>query len=76
MLGIPIKQIALSSAVLSYGLVALIPRLDGFQAYNATYLGSFFLFVFLQLVSWAGWKILIYPKYFSPLRHLPGPKVR
>ena len=29
----------------------------------------------IQLVAWATWRVILYPKFFSPLRHLPHPSV-
>jgi len=39
-----------------------------------------FVFTFIRVLAvntflWAVWMIQIYPFFFSPLRHLPGPKV-
>jgi hypothetical protein len=29
----------------------------------------------VQFLAFAVWKVILYPNYFSPLRHLPEPKV-
>jgi hypothetical protein len=35
--------------------------------------GVFALTWTAQTAAWALWAALLYPKFFSPLRHLPGP---
>ena len=35
----------------------------------------FFLFFFTLLILTVTWKVILYPKVFSPIRHLPGPSV-
>lgn len=30
----------------------------------------------LELAFWAFWTVFVYPKFFSPLRQLPRPKVK
>lgn len=48
------------------------------ESYAPTYapgarLQAFFLIAFIEYISWAVWRIIIYPKFVSPLRHLPAP---
>jgi hypothetical protein len=42
------------------------PRLSYASAFLAGWLLIFFI--------WGLWTVLVYPRYFSPLRHLPGPE--
>jgi hypothetical protein len=37
------------------------------------FLGAFFGLWSFSLVLWAFWTVILYPKFFSPLRHLPEP---
>ena len=77
MFDVPFKAFALSSSFLSYVLSQnLIVRLAPRLAYHGSFIGLFFSLFALQLAGFACWRILIYPQYFSPMRHLPGPKAR
>ncbi|KAK6199034.1 hypothetical protein LQW54_010162 [Pestalotiopsis sp. IQ-011] len=40
----------------------------------STYLGTFAAFALLQGFLIGVWSIILYPNFFSPLRHLPSPK--
>ncbi|KAI4164954.1 MAG: hypothetical protein LQ342_001587 [Letrouitia transgressa] len=67
----PIKRLLLlSSVATSTFLVKYLPQLSLKSSFVATLLA---LFSF-QLTIWFTWTALLYPKYFSPLRHLPEPK--
>ncbi|CAJ2513878.1 Uu.00g019970.m01.CDS01 [Anthostomella pinea] len=37
------------------------------------FVGGFFATWFLQLFLWASWAVVLWPKFFSPLRRLPEP---
>ncbi|KAI1414337.1 cytochrome P450 [Hypoxylon sp. FL1857] len=52
-------------------LVALIP---GRELYELSNLKKFFVGVLVQYVLLKFYRVVLYPNFFSPLRHLPGPK--
>ncbi|KAK1757519.1 cytochrome P450 4V2 [Echria macrotheca] len=49
--------------LLSSGRIPDLPRVGFFVAFTATWL--------LQLLVWFAWAVILYPRFFSPLRHLP-----
>lgn len=71
---LPWRSISIFAATGSYTLVSFRPDLLFFS--KPTYLGTFLQLWILGLAVWAVWAVMLYPKYFSPMRHLPGPKVR
>lgn len=72
MSSLPFKSMTALSAVSSFVLVGYRP---GFLlSSRPTYIGTFVLFWILSFLGWAFWIVILYPKYFSPLRHLPMPK--
>jgi hypothetical protein len=70
-MALPYKSMAALSAVSSYTLVAYHPNLLLFS--RPSYLGTFLQLWLLQFAIWAFYKVILYPKYLSPLRHLPAP---
>jgi hypothetical protein len=69
---IPKKAFLLSSAVITFFTLRYAPQV-------ALYPKSFFwnaatLFL-IQCGAQFGWSVLVYPFFFSPLRHLPSPPV-
>ena len=72
MSGIPFKAVTAMSALSSYTIVAYEPQLLLFS--RPSYVGTFFQFWILYFGGWCFWAIILYPKFFSPLRHLPEPK--
>jgi hypothetical protein len=69
-MNVPIKQLILSSVCGSF-LMHYLPVAQENPRYKSVTVALFCL----QFLIWAVWRIFIYPKYMSPLRHLPGPKV-
>jgi hypothetical protein len=67
----PWKGAAVVSALASYFLVGYRPDLLLFS--RPSYIGTFALFWTLLFALWAFWVVILWPKLFSPLRHLPGP---
>lgn len=68
----PVKRLLLFASILSaFALVNLYPRWSIGESFYATFLG---LLSFNFTVLFA-WNVILYPKYFSPLRHLPEPTV-
>lgn len=66
-----LRRVVVLSAVLSFVLVQYLP---GFLLYSKpTYIGTFSQLLLLQLPIWTIWKVIIWPKFVSPLRNIPGP---
>lgn len=66
----PWKGVAAASAVSSYIATSTLRTQWSAPTFAKYYVYSYMLGFF----SWALWTVLLYPKIFSPLRHLPGPK--
>ena len=69
-MGIPFRSISALAAAAAYAassgwLPSVLPRLGFLAAFAVTWVLQFWL--------WFIWAVLLYPKLFSPLRHLPGP---
>jgi cytochrome P450 len=71
-LGGELQALAATAAVTSFLLVHYKPELLLFS--NPSLLGTFVQLYLLGFGVWVLWKVILYPKVFSPLRHLPGPK--
>lgn len=69
---VPYGVIMGGSAFASFLLVRFTPKVLVFD--RPTYLGTFVELILFELLAWAFYKVVLYPKYLSPLRHLPGPK--
>jgi hypothetical protein len=71
-MAIPKKAFVLSSAVITFFTLRYAPHV-------AVYPKSFFwnaaTLLFIQLSAQFCWSVLVYPFFFSPLRHLPSPPV-
>jgi hypothetical protein len=57
---------ATESILLLFAFPHIIPE--------ASLKGLFFIFASLNFGAFAVWRVIIYPFFISPLRHLPGPK--
>jgi hypothetical protein len=68
---IPFKAVTAFSAVSSYIIVGYKPELLLFS--RPSYVGTFVQFWVLSFAAWCFWKIILFPKFFSPLRYLPSP---
>lgn len=68
---LPWPQIAFISTAGSAGLRQFAPQYSLSRSYLATF---FILFAILSVLG-AFWKVILWPKLFSPLRHLPQPPV-
>ncbi|TVY37039.1 Cytochrome P450 monooxygenase [Lachnellula subtilissima] len=68
---VPIKAIAAVSAVACYILVNHQPQLLLFS--RPSYLGTFSQLCTVGFMIFAVWRVILWPKFVSPLRHLPGP---
>ncbi|KAG0646456.1 Cytochrome P450 monooxygenase FUM15 [Hyphodiscus hymeniophilus] len=69
-----LKQAVVITSLLSYlfdNQLAQYRYLLGHQSYA----GDFLQLLILQVVGYLLYLIVLYPRCFSPLRHLPGPKV-
>lgn len=55
-------------------LTRLAPTSSGYKT-SISPIPLFFLFFFTLLILAVTWKVILYPKLFSSLRHLPGPPV-
>ena len=67
----PVTKFAATAAAGSYVLVTKLPQYLLFS--NPSYLGTFTQLFLLQLVSWAFYKVILWPHYMSPLIGLPEP---
>lgn len=63
--------VAITSIVGSAYLVRFAPQ----YSLAASYPGTFVFLLSVQLILFSAWSVIIYPKLFSPLRHLPTPSV-
>ncbi|TGO62202.1 hypothetical protein BCON_0021g00150 [Botryotinia convoluta] len=72
MSSIPFKRLLVLPTTLSYALVSYKP--DTLLSTQPSYLGTFVQLYLLQFIGFAIWRVILYPYYFSPLRHLPSPK--
>ncbi|TQS36453.1 hypothetical protein Golomagni_03098 [Golovinomyces magnicellulatus] len=70
MTNFPYREITVLTAVSSYAIAVYLP--SGYVEYN--YITTFSLTGIVYLICWAVWKVILYPKIFSPLRHFPSPK--
>jgi hypothetical protein len=68
----PLKAVTAVSAISSYILVGHYPGALLFS--RPSYLGTFVQAFTLSFLWWCFWKIILYPKFFSPLRYLPKPE--
>lgn len=69
---VPIKPFTVLSAAGTHILVNHLPYL--LLSSTPSYLGTFVQLWISQFVSWAFWRVIIWPKFVSPLRDIPGPK--
>jgi hypothetical protein len=65
-------QLILSSVAASVFLTRVTPEYVPFQSYVA----NFGIFLALQFSAYFIYTVFLWPNYLSPLRKLPGPKVR
>lgn len=68
---LPWLPIGLSSVTASFVLVHNTPQ----YSVSASYVKTFLALETLQILLGLLWQAIIYPKFFSPIRHLPQPKV-
>lgn len=69
---LPFRALVLLPVPVSYVLAGHKPEL--LLSSQPGYIGTFFQLFFLELFVYVAWRTIIYPKYISPLRHLPSPK--
>ncbi len=68
-MGLPWRAISLVSVATAYLVTS--QRSEWSRAFLVRSFAAAWAFQFL---CWAFWVVVLYPKLFSPLRHLPGPK--
>lgn len=68
---LPWVPIALSSVAASFVLVHNAPQ----YSISASYVKTFVVLEAVQILLGVLWQAILYPKLFSPIRHLPQPKV-
>ena len=69
---VPWQFITISSLAGSFGLIRLAPQYSPSRYFIAT-----FLLVFLgEIIAAITWQAILWPRFISPLRHLPEPPVR
>ncbi|PBP19590.1 cytochrome P450 [Diplocarpon rosae] len=71
MAGIPFKPVTVLSIAGSLYFVRSRPDLLLFS--RPSYAGTFLQIWILSFSVWAFWKVVLYPRFFSPLRHFPTP---
>ncbi|XMA14446.1 hypothetical protein WAI453_007237 [Rhynchosporium graminicola] len=71
MSGIPFKPVTYFSAASSASLVGYRPDLLLFS--RPSYIGTFLQLWIVSFSLWAFYKIVLFPRYFSPIRHFPTP---
>ena len=69
---LPWLPMALSSVA---GSLILVHKAPGYSI-SASAVKTFLVLETIHILLGLVWKIVLYPKLFSPLRHLPQPKVR
>jgi hypothetical protein len=72
-MALPYKPLILTSIAASYVVASGIYTPPWYLKLG--YVGTFVEAYALQLATWAFYTVVLYPRYFSPLRHLPAPKV-
>ncbi|CAD6441612.1 7d2618ea-c7bb-4b64-8afa-f24a2cca4826 [Sclerotinia trifoliorum] len=72
MSSIPFKRLLVLPTTFSYALGQYKP--DALSSSRPSYLGTFVQLYLLQFIGFVIWRVILYPFYFSPLRHLPSPK--
>lgn len=68
---LPWPQILLGSIVGTLGLVQFAPN---YSILNS-YLGTFSVLFVILFIAGILWRVILWPKLFSPIRHLPSPPV-
>ena len=68
---LPWARIGLSSLTASFILVHVAPH----YSVSASYFRTFVFLEAVQVLLGLLWQVILYPKLFSPFRHLPQPKV-
>jgi hypothetical protein len=71
MTDVPFKALTGLAALSSYVLVGYLPVVLPFS--HPSYLGTFAQVWIVSFVVYAFWKVILWPKFVSPLRHLPSP---
>ena len=69
---LPWLSMALNSVAGSFLLVYKAPN----YSISASVVKTFLVLEIIHILLGLLWKVVLYPKLFSPLRHLPQPKVR
>lgn len=67
----PWSTTVLGSIAGSFVLVRLTPQYTP----GASYIGTFWVLLLLQVLAAVIWQAVLWPRFFSPLRHLPTPDV-
>ncbi|CAD6504194.1 BgTH12-05928 [Blumeria graminis f. sp. triticale] len=70
MLNFPLKLITASSALSIYIIAAYLPDQHALFAYTRNFILAWIVHVFIWIVC----KVIVYPKFTSPLRYLPSPE--
>ncbi|KAL8974106.1 MAG: hypothetical protein Q9197_001648 [Variospora fuerteventurae] len=67
----PVKRLlSLGCLLTALCMVRLYPQ----WSINDSFLATFLAYSSFVSTVWAAWKVLLYPRFFSPLRHLPEPQ--
>lgn len=70
-MGLPWTAFAVSSIVGSILLVHMLPQ----SLISTSYFRAFFTLFLAQAFTGFVWSVIVYPKFFNPLRNLPTPPV-
>lgn len=66
----PPKLLILATSI---GVSLLLERLDPALSIRHSHAWTIATLASIQFLLWLIWRVILYPKLFSPLRHLPGP---
>lgn len=66
----PFKQVAAISAITAYGATLFLR-----PQWSSTAFASYFVRSFIaNFLAWIFWRVILYPKFFSPLIGIPQPE--
>lgn len=68
-------QICAIAGVASILSIGVFPQNRQFLLGSPGYALAFVQYLIVEIALWGVWLVVLYPRYFSPLRHLPQPEV-
>ncbi|KFY53297.1 hypothetical protein V496_07724 [Pseudogymnoascus sp. VKM F-4515 (FW-2607)] len=67
-------QLCAVAGVASILSIGVFPQHQQFLFGSPGYVLAFVQYLILEIALWTVWLVVLYPRYFSPLRHLPQPE--